>query len=231
MARRLLNQTLYEKQSIEPLIGRYGPEEVRRAIALADSKAAPGDMVVIYFAGHGLREVDDHGSSQLWLCAALRTGAGAGLAGVAVALDQTFDELSDSSASAILVILDCCFAGQVDGRSVLGPNAIRMLAVGRPFPRFVPPELAGEGRAVMSASLKTQEANESSSLRHGIFTHALLARLAHGRGRGVALATAFADVRNTVLRLSGGRQCPTLFGGDAGLELPHLPERTEARRE
>lgn len=102
-----------------------------------------------------------------------------------------------------------------------------MLATGRPLLRVVTPPLSGEGRVVLSASRHDQTAHETSVYRHGMFSHALLTRLGQWqRSDRVDVASLYVDTRRTVLRMTNGGQCPTLFGGDQGAELPTIRLRS-----
>lgn len=221
---RLNSQQLYADLAETSLVGSYSAAELRASISSVTAEVSESDSVLFYYAGHGMRELDPvDGSEQLWLCCGLKTGKQP--SGSAVPLAEIFDSLARSSAASVVVILDCCFSGAQGGRSVLGPDVLRLLATGRPLLRAAAPPLPGHGRVALTASKHDQPAYESALHRHGVFTHALLERLSRGRGKGVDLATVLVDVRTAVLRSTKGQQCPSWFGGDEGMELPTLVDR------
>jgi uncharacterized caspase-like protein len=217
----ITSQRLYDSVIQYTHIGRHAAQEVSVSVARATDSAGTEDAIMFFFAGHGLRELDDNDQQQLWLATGLRTNATT--EGAAVLLADIFDTFCKSRAKSVTVILDCCFSGQQGGRSILGPRILSMLASGRPLLRVATPALSGEGRVVLSASRHDQTAHETSIHRHGMFSHALLMRLGQSqRADRVDIASVYVDVRRVVLRLTNGGQCPTLFGGDQGAELPTI---------
>lgn len=217
----LTSQRLYDSVIQYIHIGKHTAQEVSESVSRAADSAGVEDAIVFFFAGHGMRELDEDGQQQLWLATGLRTSPMT--EGAAVLLASVFDTFCNSQAKSVTIILDCCFSGQRGGRSILGPRILSMLASGRPLLRVVAPPLSGEGRVVLSASRHDQTAHETSIHRHGMFSHALLVRLAQSqRTDRVDIATVYVDVRRIVLRLTNGGQCPTMFGGDQGAELPTI---------
>ena len=221
----LTSQRLYDSVKLYSHIGKHTAQELSESVTRVADSAGSDDAVVLFFAGHGIRELDEVSEQQLWLATGLRTRATTD--GAAVLLADVCDTLSQSQAKGVVILLDCCFSGQHGGRSILGPRILSMLADGRPLLRVATPSLSGEGRVVLSASRHDQTAHETSIHRHGMFSHALLARLGQWqRSDRVDVASLYVDVRRTVLRMTNGGQCPTLFGGDQGAELPTLRLRS-----
>jgi helicase len=219
------SQRLYDSVKVYSHIGKYAAEELSESVSRTADSTGADDAVMFFFAGHGVREVNESGEQQLWLSAGLQTRDT--VTGSAVLLPEIIDTLSQSQAKCVVILLDCCFSGLHGGRSVLGPRMLSMLADGRPLVQLATPPLSGEGRVVLAASRHDQEARETGIHRHGMFSYALLEHLGQWeRADSVDVASLYVEVRRMVLRLTNGAQCPTLFGGDQGAELPTLRLRS-----
>ena len=221
----LSSQRLYDSVKVHAHIGQYAAGRPPESVSRTAASASQDDAVLFFFAGHGVREVNESGEQQLWLSAGLQTRDT--IDGAAVLLPEILDTLSDSQAKCVVILLDCCFSGLHGGRSVLGPRMLSMLADGRPLVRLATPPLSGEGRVVLAASRHDQEARETGIRRHGMFSYALLEQLGQWeQADSVDVASLYVEVRRMVLHMTNGAQCPTLFGGDQGAELPTLRLRS-----
>jgi hypothetical protein len=119
-----------------------------------DELLGPGaDVVVLYFAGHGMGDKND-----VWLCTFDGTDATPG-----VALSSVLANLSGSSVRECVIVLDCCFSGAAGQVPQLGSNA-----------SLLPP-----GVSILAASRGDQTAGEAPEGESpgGIFTTYLVAGL------------------------------------------------------
>ena len=164
-------------------------------------RAAEGDAVLIFFAGHGswtydLERDESDGRDETLLLHDARTGGAADLLDdeLALLLSGVLEKTGD-----VTLILDACSSGtaargsEVTARQV--PPAVRegLLSPGggrvERAAGWLPPELPGV--AVLSAARDGTVALEPSGGGNGFFTAALLAAMAETRGAGVTWAEVF----------------------------------------
>ncbi|MFI5914323.1 type VII secretion protein EccCb [Dactylosporangium sp. NPDC051541] len=144
---------------------------VERAIADALGAAGPGDLVVIYFSGHGQL------SSRGRLFLAVRDSEPTQLAATAISASWLRELLEESDAASTVILLDCCYSGAY----VLAGKAAEV---------NVNQELkAGSGRYVLTATNAVEQAEDAGSSRdRSAFTEVLVAGLSTGAadliGRG-----------------------------------------------
>ncbi|MEU1476203.1 caspase family protein [Streptomyces sp. NPDC005760] len=194
-------------------------EEIKQAIKSKSAAARPGDLLLVYFAGHGIVEDEAGGGDGLFLSCASAPVSDP-LSG-SLRLADVVKICESSAAASAVVVLDCCFSGHPQGRSVLGPRYLRRLQTGRPLRRRSLPPPRGTGRIVLAACGENQYAHESSVLGHGLLTWALMEALrAAGPAGSVSVARLYATLQETILRKTNGQQCPSLYGGDHGSSLP-----------
>ncbi|MEQ0565281.1 caspase family protein [Amycolatopsis sp. NEAU-NG30] len=129
-------------------------------MALAESRRQAGDLLLVYYAGHGI--LDDDGRLHL----ALRTTSGDHPGWTAIPIELIKRELGRARARTRVLLLDCCFSGQ----------AVEAMAD--------PAGLAsGQLRLTGTFTLTSTTANDPSSAplgsRHTAFTGALLSALAN----------------------------------------------------
>jgi len=140
---------------------------IKKALNEALSKAAPQDLVVIYFSGHG--GVDEASGETVF------TGVNfnfddpldTGLSGSAL---QAL--ISRTAATKVLMFFDACRSG---GLAPLG-RAPRTFRSG-PSPGFLEELTKGKGHVVIRASGKDESSIGDEKLNHGIFTFVTLAGL------------------------------------------------------
>lgn len=196
---------------------------IRGALDRIKSVAAPDDLVVITFSGHG---TEDH--------RLVPVDAGPDLADC-VDLDELAKHLDEIVAAQLIVVLDCCFSGGFGGARVFAPTSTR-----NPLEdRGTLVELArGDGRIVLAASGAGEPALETMRFGHGLFSHHLIEAL-QGFGPFTAaerlpllellghVATAVVDSA----RLLGCVQTPALYGSiDGAPTLPRLSPGTSYAR-
>jgi hypothetical protein len=142
---------------------------VRRRIAAFLADRDRDDVLLVHFSGHGLK--DNLGHLHL---AATDTEVKA-LAATAVPAAFISDQMSQSAARQIVLVLDCCFSGAfARGTTTRGDRTVHL---GEAF--------AGSGRIVLTASSATEYAFDGDQLteseaRPSIFTEALANGLATG---------------------------------------------------
>ena len=205
--RLLLNEQATQR-AIKNAVGQFLP-----------TRAVRGDLVFVFFAGHGALEMDrarrepdgfskylvpyDADSTDLF-----STGIDLG------AVKGFFDRME---ADRIVFVLDACFAGGV-GRGFAALSTRDIDIAGNPLAR-----LEGTGRVILTAAEANELSLEVDSLRHGLFTYYFLEGLrgkADRQGRGyITIQDAYRYTYEQVARESrrlGGSQSPRLQGDLAG---------------
>jgi uncharacterized caspase-like protein len=208
-------------------------QATRRAVVEAVGEALPrkqnkGDLVLIYFAGHGSPEQENppdkisrylvpHDTEYRSVFA-----TGLGLETDLVAL------LDRQSTGRVLLILDACFSGQAASRSFLGPHLERRAAQFR-APISLRHLDLGFGRGVMAACADDESAQEDAD--HGVFTRNLLDALRISKHPTIGIGELYEDVFMKVVQQTRGAQHPVLKGEFEGMRLPRLtgPPRKAAR--
>ena len=80
--------------------------QVRLLIADFFGTGQPGDQLLLYYSGHGVKSLEE----ELYLCAA-NTTLGVRLDATAVSASYVHKRIQESSATAKVLVLDCCYAG------------------------------------------------------------------------------------------------------------------------
>jgi hypothetical protein len=175
----------------------------------------PRDTVILYFAGHGMRDrvtgsLDPDGLSKYFL------PYDASLAdpySTALEMDEVTNILRRLVPERVVVLLDSCFSGAAGGRSPFDPKSggERAPISGEFLDRMAH---VGKGRVVLTASGPDEAPQESADLGHGLFTYYLLEALrgaADANGDGdIDVHEAYAYVSEKVSRATRGRQNPKL---------------------
>ncbi len=233
----LLQQNLHPSEaSVRRLLDA---QATQRAISIAIGEelpraCRPGDVVLLYFAGHGSPETDGpaDGASRFLIP---HDAEKQHLFTTGIQLGLRFAEWLDRLADAALVvtIIDACFSGApvaaapgTGVRTFMGPRLQRARTRGkrRPPPLSLEAFEFGEGRLVLSASRDDEPACEDASVRHGVFTHYLLKALGEPLQRGgtITVAALFDRLRRETHQHMRGRQTPVLQGLDEYARLPIL---------
>jgi len=175
----------------------------------------PRDTVVLYFAGHGMRDrvtgsLDPDGLSKYFLpYDTNRTD----LYSTALDMDEVTNILRRLVPERVVFLLDSCFSGAAGGRSPFDPKAEgeRALISGEFLDRMAH---IGKGRVVLTASGPDESAQESADFGHGVFTYYLLEALSgaadvNGDGE-IDVHEVYGYVSEKVGRATRGRQNPKL---------------------
>jgi hypothetical protein len=155
----------------------------------------PDDLVVVFFAGHGVTKISARGRSGFLVPSDGRSESGAPQWSSLIPM-WTLEKISEEIPSEhVVFILDCCFGGLATLRSA--PSA---------------PGLANRSRQVLCAGNDEQPVLDDAGSGHSVFTRALLGGLvgeADGDEDGViSFGELFVHVSREVHSLTGGRQTP-----------------------
>jgi uncharacterized caspase-like protein len=153
---------------------------------LAAKAFDPKDTVILYFAGHGMRERVTRNLDPYFLPYDARSGD---LYSSAFDMNEVTGLLRRLMPDRVVVLIDSCFSGAAGGRSPYDPRAEgdRALFSDEFLNRMAN---AGRGRAVLTASGPDEAAQEDPDLGHGVFTYHLLEGL-----RGAADSTSAGEIR------------------------------------
>jgi EAL domain-containing protein (putative c-di-GMP-specific phosphodiesterase class I) len=189
----------------------------------------PGDVVVVYFSGHGFK-VGTHQKAYLGTYDVqldlLTENPNAGLR-----LDYIHEEIfMRSQAQYILLILDCCHSG------AFVPEALRgsaFIEEGSVLGLDIFSRVGAFGRVALVACRHDALSRESANLKNGVFTHYLLEGLRGGAAESetgeVTLDSLLSYVRNN----APSEQLPGRYGQDFGrvaLTKPGVPRREPRAR-
>ena len=186
------------------------------------------DLLILYFAGHGI--IDDHRRLTLALNETDPDYRATGI-------DARFlrEEMENCRSDRQVLILDCCNAGAfARGRDAKGA------------PAGLQEALKGKGRFVLAASDKLQlsfdEVAGRETIPNGIFTHYLIEGLrgfkaVSANGRAITATSLYSYAHEAVARETERRQTPVLILPDekrigdvvlANKPSPQLPETLRA---
>ena len=204
----LFSDTLGDEDS-ELIVDRQATAaRIRSAIAETLELAGPDDLAILVFAGHGTH--DHRLVAHDTTLAAYETST--------IRMSDLARYFKESSARAVICVLDCCFSGGAPARVLDESPASRELP-------FDPKTFAGSGRLMITASGLDEAAYEHPIRRHGFLTKALIDVLTQAEGT-VSLATALDQVQGIVradAAAMGITQTPVFFGIiDGGLTIPAL---------
>jgi hypothetical protein len=175
----------------------------------------PRDTVILYFAGHGMRErvtgnSDADGLDKYFLPYDADRND---LFSTALDMDEVTNILRRLTPERVVVLLDSCFSGAAGGRSPFDPktDGERALITDEFLDRMAH---VGKGRVVMTASGPEESAQESADFGHGVFTYYLLDGLrgaADLSGDGeIDVHEVYRYVSDKVSRTTRGKQNPKL---------------------
>lgn len=172
-------------------------------------QAGPDDVVVIFMAGHGVR---DRATGSYYFLPHATGPENLRVTGLRM---SDFDEMLlvlRQNVARIVVMMDTCYAGALPLRS-------RALVGGDDLAAQVS---LSEGLFILAAAKPGEESKERPDLEHGAFTYALLDGLAGAAdldADGIVNASdLFAHVSRRVPRLTGGLQHP--YHRMEGTDLP-----------
>ena len=130
----------------------------------------PGDLLLVHFSGHGVKDED----GELYF-AASNTVLGR-LGATAVAAEFVSRRMNRSRSRRVVLLLDCCYAGAFE-RGLVARAGVEM---------GIEQQFGGRGRAVITASSAMEYAFEAGELADtrevppSVFTSALVQGLATG---------------------------------------------------
>jgi hypothetical protein len=161
---------------------------IRAALAKLKGRFKPDELLLVYFAGHGML-VD----GKPYLMA--RDSRSADPVGSGLPLSDVEAFMRSSGSRRLLLVLDACHAGVELGRDV-GPSSRGI------DPNFIHNayEMA-EGFAILAGSTAAQKTQDFSTVEHGVFTYYLLKGLS-GKADGGTAPKGFVtvdDLKNYVL--------------------------------
>jgi uncharacterized caspase-like protein len=185
----------------------------------------PKDTVILYFAGHGMRDHTTRSLDPYFLSYDAQSGD---LYSSAFEMNEVTDLLRRLIPDRAVVLIDSCFSGAVGGRSPYEPKSEgkRALFSDEFLDRMAH---AGSGRAVLAASGPDEVAQEDPDLGHGIFTYHLLGGL-RGAADSIPQGEITPDGNITILELykyisskvnkaTGGKQTPMLKAPELAGEI------------
>jgi hypothetical protein len=134
-------------------------------------KAAKGDTVIIFYAGHGAVETDpsnpDGDGFEKYL---LPYDADLDdLYTTAISMDDVGKIFQRIRAERLIFIADTCYSGASGGRTMMATKTRANLS-----DRFYERISKGKGRVIISSSSANEISKEDDSLQHGIFSYYLL---------------------------------------------------------
>jgi uncharacterized caspase-like protein len=226
--------------AVAELLHRLHPTEVdaevlvdehvtRRNLMVAIGEKLPqvtseGDIVLLYFAGHGSPEITaeiDDAARYLVLHDTEYDSVFATGLDMERELPRLFERIHRPRL--VLMLIDACFSGRAGGRTFEGPR----LRTERSHVRGQRVSLKGlelgEGRLMIGACDDHQVAREEATLGHGVFTHYLLKGPAVADGsETVGILRLYEDIAAAVRVHTGGRQTPVLNGRSALARFPRV---------
>ena len=144
--------------------------EVNLAVEEFFADRRPGDLLLVHFSGHGVKDED----GELYF-AAVNTVLGR-LGATAVAAEFVSRRMNRSRSRRVVLLLDCCYAGAFE-RGLVARAGVEM---------GIEQQFGGRGRAVITASSAMEYAFEAGELANArevppsVFTSALVQGLATG---------------------------------------------------
>jgi hypothetical protein len=173
-------------------------------------QAGRNDLVLVYYSGHGKLDIE----GQLYLAAQnTKTASTLSLSNTAIAVETIRKNIRQSKSNKVILILDCCYSGAVDEAFQRGADpSVPLQTVSK-----------GQGIFILTASTKTQTAQEKEGDTNGLLTKHIIEGIKSGNadvnGDGlIDVADLYSYVNDMVCRES--LQEPMRFALDAkGKEL------------
>jgi hypothetical protein len=190
------------------------PGAILKSLATDVSIAAPGDALIVSFAGHGVKDALD----EFYMLTS--SASPQDIAGTALPWKKVSEVLSQSKAR-VIVLLDACHSG-VASQDAIVPNDDYASVLMRG---------SKAGMTVLAASKGRQFSQERDDLMggHGLFSYAVAQALSRRRdvadtnGDGaIELSELYRYVKTTVAKLSEGAQTPWLSRDEIIGEAPVL---------
>ena len=178
---------------IDKKVGRFPSENVqlitneeakaariREGIGWLRQNAKPNDLVLVYFASHGLpRDKDPNYVSYIAVNdSSLKTPATRYATSIQM-IDLVNILTRELQALRVVLILDTCYSGDAASAGLSPINVSQLASLSESLRLFQ----TGAGRAVLTAASADQLSYESEKLKHGYFTYYLLKTLQDSSGK------------------------------------------------
>jgi hypothetical protein len=179
--------------------------------------AGTGDMVIIFFAGHGATERDSESPDGDGLEKYILTydSDPADLFSTALPMRDIALILNRIRSERLVFLADSCYSGASGGRTV-GTGGIRANISDTFLERLA----GGRGKVIITASAANEVSVEKDDLRHGVFTYYLLEGLKGAADADhdgtVTVDEAYRYVSDRVPRATGQEQHPVKKGSVEG---------------
>jgi hypothetical protein len=217
--RLLVDKNRVPAENITLLVNEQATLRNLRSALGTGLKSAPGlgDMVIIFFAGHGATERDaaspDGDGLEKYLLAydsdpADLFSTGMPMRDIALIFNRIRSER-------LIFIADTCYSGASGGRTV-GTGGLRANISDTFLERLA----GGRGKVIITASAANEVSVEKDELQHGVFTYYLLEGLRGAadtdRDGAVTVDEAYRYVSEKVPRATGQEQHPVKKGSIEG---------------
>ncbi len=185
---------------------------IKNNLRLMLNEVKEGDTIYFYYNGHGIPVKNRNGEAEPYL-----------LPQDVMAeyiqdeslfkLRNFYKKLTDSKAGKVIAIVDSCFSGATDDKSV-----IKGVAAGRLAPKKI--RIDKKKMVVLAAGQKTQYSNMYSKKKHRLFTYFIMRSLLKGRKEARELLDDIGYKVEEASRAMGPlkKQQPTLEGNE-GIRL------------
>jgi hypothetical protein len=179
--------------------------------------AGKGDMVIIFFAGHGATDRDALSPDGDGLEKYLLTWEAdpKDLYSTAIPMREIAYILDRIQSERLIFIADACYSGASGGRTVSATGMRASIA-----DTFLDRIAAGRGKVIITASAANEVSVERDELQHGVFTYYLLEGLRGAadtdRDGTVTIDEAYRYVSEKVPRATGQEQHPVKKGSVEG---------------
>ena len=187
------------------------PQALREAVEGLFYKARKGDLALLFFSGHGIK--DDR--NRLYFATRLtrKTPQGTLVKSTAVPASFIHDQMADCRSQRQVVILDCCFSGAfADGMTAKDDGGVDLRTA-----------LGGRGRVVLTSTAATQYAFEQGVL--SLYTQHLVAGIETGQadadGDGQVAIDELHDYICRQLEAAAAPMQPKIYAFDQGFKI-HL---------
>jgi uncharacterized caspase-like protein len=173
----LLADLLKKEYRVKLLVNEQaGREGILSAFSRLRDEVKEGDTFLLFFAGHGLR--DPANQKTYWLTHNSKLDL---LEGNGIRLEHLLDYVGDLKARQKLVLLDHCYSGDVSypavtaaARPERGPTTMEPTVTRGLVPvQQVSDQLADRAAGLVILAAARDEALESRTLKHGLFTEAV----------------------------------------------------------
>jgi uncharacterized caspase-like protein len=226
--------------AVAELLDRMHPAEVdvellldedvtRRNLVVSIGERLPrvtseGDIVMLYFAGHGSPEtIDAVNDAARYLV--LHDTEYDSVFATGLDMERELPRLFERihRPRLVLMIVDACFSGRAGGRTFEGPRLRARRSHVRGSRVSLKGLELGEGRLMIGACDDDQVAREEAALGHGVFTNYLIKGPAvAGENETVGVLQLYEEIATAVRVHTGGRQTPVLNGRSALARFPHV---------